>query len=62
MFIRDKKSKKNWVALLSTDIDLDQNEIIRIYGMRWDIEVFFKMCKSYLCFAKEYHKKVLDIL
>ena len=62
VFIRDKKSKKNWVALLSTDIDLDQNEIIRIYGMRWDIEVFFKMCKSYLCFAKEYQGLSYDML
>ena len=26
---------------------------MRIYGKRWDIEVFFKMCKSYLALAKE---------
>ncbi|MCT3498964.1 IS4 family transposase, partial [Lactobacillus delbrueckii subsp. bulgaricus] len=25
---------------------IDENEIIRIYGKRWDIEVFFKTCKS----------------
>ena len=27
--------------------------IIRIYGKRWDIEVFFKICKSYLNQSKE---------
>ena len=26
----------------------------RIYGKRWDIEVFFKSCKSYLKLVKEY--------
>lgn len=32
---------------------IDENEIIRIYGKRWNIEVFFKVCKSYLHLAKE---------
>lgn len=31
----------------------DENEIIRIYGKRWNIEVFFKIYKSYLCLEKE---------
>ena len=31
-----------------------EEEIIRIYGKRWDIEVFFKACKSYLNLVKEY--------
>ena len=62
VFIRDKRSKKNWVALLSTDTQLDENEIIRIYGMRWEIEVFFKMCKSYLKFAKEFQGRSYDML
>ena len=28
--------------ILSTDTTLDETEIIRLYGRRWDIEVFFK--------------------
>jgi len=28
--------------------------VIRIYGKRWNIEVFFKMSKSYLKLAKEF--------
>jgi hypothetical protein len=62
VFIRDKRSKKNWVALLSTDTSIDENEVIRIYGMRWEIEVFFKMCKSYLKFAKEFQGRSYDML
>ena len=34
---------------LSTDLTLSDEEVVRIYGKRWDIEVFFKMTKSYLC-------------
>lgn len=62
VFIRDKRSKKNWVALLSTDTEVDEKEIIRIYGMRWNIEVFFKMCKSYLKFAKEFQGQSYDMM
>jgi hypothetical protein len=32
---------------------MDEEEIIRIYSKRWKIEVFFKVCKSYLKLAKE---------
>lgn len=36
-------------------MELSENDIIRIYGHRWDIEVFFKTCKSILLLRKEYH-------
>lgn len=42
LFVRDRRNKKKWLALLSTDLDLSDEEIIRIYGKRWDIEVFLK--------------------
>jgi len=40
VFVRDRR-KKGWLAILSTDITLSDEEIVRIYGKRWDIEVFF---------------------
>ena len=46
--VRNKSKKKDWLAIISTDTNLSEEEIIRIYGKRWDIEVFFKSCKSYL--------------
>jgi hypothetical protein len=45
--------KRGWLSLLSTDISLPGKEIIRLYGKRWDIEVFFKMCKQHLKLVKE---------
>jgi hypothetical protein len=48
VFVRNRSNRKDWIALICTDMTLDENEIIRIYGKRWDIEVFFKTCKSYL--------------
>ncbi|EGD26474.1 transposase [Lactobacillus delbrueckii] len=41
---------------------IDENEIIRIYGKRWDIEVFFKTCKSFLKLGTEYHGLSYDAL
>ena len=54
VFVKDRNKAKNWLALISTDITLSDEEIIRIYGKRWDIEVFFKMNKSFLNLAKEF--------
>jgi len=35
-------------------MDLSEEEVIKLYSRRWDIEVFFKICKSYLNLAKEF--------
>ena len=40
--VRNRSNKKDWLALICTDMSLSEAEIIRIYGKRWDIEVFFK--------------------
>jgi len=34
--------KRGWLALLCTDTALAADEIVRLYGKRWDIEVFFQ--------------------
>ncbi|WP_308443678.1 transposase [Lactobacillus delbrueckii] len=39
--VRNRSNRKDWIALICTDMTIDENEIIRIYGKRWDIEVFF---------------------
>ena len=53
VFVRNRSKRKEFLVLISTDMDLDANEIVRIYGKRWGIEVFFKMCKSYLRLTTE---------
>ncbi|XXF64930.1 transposase [Thermoanaerobacterium thermosaccharolyticum] len=52
VFVRNKNKRKDYLALITTDMNLNEDEIIRIYGKRWDIEVFFKVCKSYLKLGK----------
>jgi hypothetical protein len=61
VFVRDKR-KKDWLALLSTDTALPDADIVRIYGKRWDIEVFFKMAKQHLKLAKEIQCRDYDAL
>ncbi len=62
VFVRDRSNKKKWCALISTDTSLSEEEIIELYGKRWDIEVFFKMCKSYLKLAKEFEGRSYDMM
>lgn len=52
VFIRHRH-KRDWLAILSTKVDLCAEEIVRIYGKRWDIEVFFKMMKHHLNLERE---------
>jgi hypothetical protein len=61
VFVRDKR-KKDWLALLSTDTNLADEDIVRIYGKRWDIEVFFKMAKQHLKLSKEIQCRDFDAL
>ena len=60
--VRNKQNKKDWVAFICTNPDLSEEEIIRIYGKRWQIEVFFKTCKSYLQLISECHSLSYDTL
>lgn len=59
---RNVTGKRNWLALLSTDTEMENEEIIRLYGKRWDIETFFKYCKSYLQLGKEVYGRKYDIM
>ena len=59
VFVRDRR-KRGWLALLSTNTILPDEDIIRIYGRRWDIEVFFKMIKQHFNLAKEIQCRDFD--
>lgn len=62
VFIQNRNKKKEWLAILSTDLSLTETEIVRTYGMRWDIEVFFKSVKSLLRLQKEFQGRSFDVL
>ena len=61
VFVRDRR-KKDWLALLCTNTELASEEVVRIYGKRWDIEVFFKIAKQHLKLAKEIQARDYDAL
>jgi hypothetical protein len=54
VFVRDRNCCDKWIAFASTDMRLTEEEIIALYGKRWDIEVFFRTCKSYLNLGREF--------
>lgn len=62
VFVQNRNKKRDWLAILSTDCTLTEKEIVRIYGMRWDIEVFFKTTKSLLKLQKEFQGRSFDLL
>ena len=62
VYVRNRNKRKEYLCLISTDVNLDEDEIIRIYGKRWEIEVFFKVCKSYLRLSKECNSLSYDAM
>ena len=60
--VRHRTNRKEWIAILCTDMEKSPEDIIAIYGKRWDIEVFFKACKSFLWLGKECHSLSYDAL
>ena len=53
VFVRNRNKKSDYLVLISTDTSLTEQEIIQLYGKRWDIEVFFKTSKSVLKLTDE---------
>lgn len=60
VFVKNRNKKRSWLAILATDIMLSEIEIVRIYGKRWDIEVYFKMMKQFLNLNKEVELRSFD--
>jgi hypothetical protein len=54
VYVRNRNKRNEYLVLLSTDMELTEEEIIQLYGKRWSIECFFKVCKSYLRLIKGY--------
>ncbi|MGL5719703.1 MAG: IS4 family transposase, partial [Alphaproteobacteria bacterium] len=62
IFVRKRGKGRKWLALLNTDVAITDAESVRLYGIRWGIEVFFKVCKSVLKLSKEYQVRSYDAL
>lgn len=62
VFVRNRNKKSDWLTILSTDLTLSDEEIIRIYGNRWSIEVFFKSSKSLMKLGTEFQGRSYDMM
>jgi len=52
VFVRNRNKKSEYLAILSTDIELTENQIVEYYSCRWGIETMFQTCKSFLGLQK----------
>lgn len=62
VFVRNRNKKSEWLTILSTDLSLSDEEIVRTYGNRWSIEVFFKTAKSFLKLGTEFQGRSYDMM
>nr|WP_242698018.1 hypothetical protein [Bacillus sp. SD088] len=62
VFVRDRNRSKQWLALLTTNLEHTEEDAIRIYGKRWEVECFSKVVKSNLRLAKEFQCRSYDFM
>jgi hypothetical protein len=62
VYVRDRNKYKNWIAFVTTDMSLNEDEIIALYGKRWDIEPFHKVLKTSLHLTKEFQVRSFDAI
>jgi hypothetical protein len=62
VFVRNRNNRRDWLGILTTDPALEDAEVVRIYGMRWSIETFFKMAKSHLKLGTEFQGRSFDMM
>ena len=62
VYVRNNSNRKDWLALISTDTTLTEEEIIALYGKRWDIEPYHKVLKSTLRLEKEFQSRSFDAI
>ncbi|GEQ58143.1 IS4 family transposase [Tetragenococcus koreensis] len=53
VFVKNRNNQSAWLALMTDDLTLSSQEIVKTYSVRWDIETFFKVSKSLLHLSQE---------
>jgi hypothetical protein len=64
VFLQNKRSKnpQEWLAILTTDLELSEEQVVQMYAKRWKIEEFFKVAKSLLKLEHEFQGRSYDML
>lgn len=52
VFVTNRADKNKYLVLATTQVSLRPEQIIQMYGRRWQIESYFKVAKQYLQFDK----------
>ena len=60
ILVRNRNRKSEYLYLLTTDLGLSDDEVIRLYGNRWSIETFFKASKSLFRLCDEFQTRNYD--
>lgn len=61
VYVRNRNKKSEYIVILTTDCSLSDSEVIRTYGSRWSIEVFFRAAKSLLDLGDEFQGLSYDM-
>ena len=64
VFVKNRNSSdtNTWIAILTTDLGLTEEEVVCMYARRWKIEEFFKVAKSLLKLEREFQGRSYDML
>lgn len=62
IYARNRNKRKDWVCFVCTDLSLSEREILETYMLRWQIETYFKLTKSYLKLRTECHSTSYDAI
>lgn len=62
VYARNHSNRKDWVCFVCTDMSLSEKEILEAYMLRWNIETYFKLTKSYLKLRTECHSTSYDAI
>jgi hypothetical protein len=57
VFVVNRNKRSEWISILSSNIDLSDEQIIEYYGNRWSIECCFKVMKGMLGLGKEFQTR-----
>jgi len=65
LFFSQYANQSSWSLLLTDNMSLTYDEAIRIYQIRWGVEVFYKEAKQYLrlgkCQSNDFDAQIADI-
>ena len=62
IYARNHSNRNGWVCFVCTALSLSEGEILETYMLRWQIETYFKLTKSYLKLRTECHSTSYDAI